>query len=70
MIHNHWLSIAHHDSQPPDQHGSPWFTPTGTGSHWLSIAQHDSNPLAQHTIRDSQRLAQHSTTRFTATGTT
>jgi hypothetical protein len=29
MIHNHWLSIAHHDSQPLAQISTPWFT-TGT----------------------------------------
>jgi hypothetical protein len=24
MIHNHWLSITHHDSQPLVQHYTPW----------------------------------------------
>jgi hypothetical protein len=26
MIHNHWLSLTHHDSQPLVQHDNPWFT--------------------------------------------
>jgi hypothetical protein len=29
MIHNHWLSIAHYDSQPQAQNNTPWFTTTG-----------------------------------------
>jgi hypothetical protein len=43
MIHNHWLSIIHHDSQPLTQHHNPWFTATGSTYHtmihnlWLSI---------------------------------
>jgi hypothetical protein len=43
MIHNHWLSITHHDSQPLDQHSTPWFT-----NHLLSIPHHHSQPLVQH----------------------
>jgi hypothetical protein len=83
MIHNHWLSIAHHDSQQLAQHYTPWFTITR-----ISIAQHDSQPLAQHNTswltplaqynspwftsiaqHNSQTLAQHSTPLFTTTGT-
>jgi hypothetical protein len=37
MIHNHWVSITHHDSQPLAQHYTPWLTATR-----ISIAQHDS----------------------------
>jgi hypothetical protein len=43
MIHNHWLIIAHHDSQPLARHNTPWFTSTGSAYHtmihnqWLSI---------------------------------
>jgi hypothetical protein len=41
MIHNRWLSIAHHDSQPLAKHNSPCFATFGTAfqsmihSHWL-----------------------------------
>jgi hypothetical protein len=54
MIHNHWLSIAHHDSQPLAQHNSPWRTTFGTAwqtmihNHWHIITHNDSQPLAQH----------------------
>ena len=54
MIHNHWLSIAHHDSQPLAQHCTPWYIATGSAYHtmihnlWFSIAHHDSHPLAEH----------------------
>ena len=54
MIHNHWLSITHHDSQPLVQHNSEWLTTTGsalrtmTHNYWFSITHHDSQPLAQH----------------------
>jgi hypothetical protein len=34
MIRNHWLSIAHHDTQPLAQHYTPWLTTTR-----ISIAQ-------------------------------
>jgi hypothetical protein len=30
IIHNHWLSITHHDSQPLAQNNTPWFTTTGS----------------------------------------
>jgi hypothetical protein len=55
MIHNNWLSIANHDSQPLGssydimiqnhfaQHNTSRFTITG-----LRIAQYDSQPLAQN----------------------
>jgi hypothetical protein len=52
--HNHWLSIAHHDSQPLAQHNTPWFTTTSTAlhtmihNHWFSITHHSSQPLAQY----------------------
>jgi hypothetical protein len=34
MIHNHWLSITHHDSQPLVQHSTPWLVIL---SQWLWI---------------------------------
>jgi hypothetical protein len=43
MIHNHWFSIAHHDSQPL-AHSSL----TMIHHHWLRITHHDSQPLAQN----------------------
>jgi hypothetical protein len=42
MIHNQWVSITHHDSQPLAQHSTPWFTTTRS-----FITHHDSQPLAQ-----------------------
>jgi hypothetical protein len=39
MIHNQWLSIAHHESQPIAQHN------TLNNNHWHSINEHDSQPL-------------------------
>jgi hypothetical protein len=30
LIHNDWLSITHHDSQPLAPHYSPWFTTTAS----------------------------------------
>jgi hypothetical protein len=30
MFHNHWLSMADHDSQPMVQNKIPWFTITGS----------------------------------------
>jgi hypothetical protein len=38
-------------------------------NHWRSIAHNGTHLLAQRSHRDSQRLAQHSTTLFTTTGT-
>jgi len=67
MIHNHWLSITHHDTQPLAQHNTPQFTTTGSAkltmihNHWLSIAHHDSQLLSQYNTLDSQPLAQHNT---------
>jgi hypothetical protein len=43
MMHDHWLSIAHHDSQPLAQHNN-----TVIYNHWLIIAHHDSQSLAHH----------------------
>jgi hypothetical protein len=37
MIHNYWLSITHHYTQPLVQHNTPWFTTTGSQSQWLWI---------------------------------
>jgi hypothetical protein len=64
MMQNHWLIIAHHDSQPLAENNTPRFTTTGSAKqndlqtlaqyntmiryHWLSITQHYSQPLAQH----------------------
>jgi hypothetical protein len=54
MIHNHRLSITHHDSKPLSKHNTPCFTTTGWAkntmnhNHWLSITHHDSKPLSQH----------------------
>jgi hypothetical protein len=33
MIHNHWLRITHHDSQPLAQHNTPSFTTTCSDKH-------------------------------------
>jgi hypothetical protein len=47
IIHNHWLSISHHDSQPLAQHNNPWFTTTRAALHtmmhihWLRITHHE-----------------------------
>jgi hypothetical protein len=54
MIHNHWVSITHHDSQPLAQHYTPWLTATR-----ISIAQHDSPSHAQHNTPWFTPLAQH-----------
>jgi hypothetical protein len=54
MIYNHWLSIAHHDSQPLTHQTISWFTNTGSSflimihNRQLSITHHDWQPLAQH----------------------
>jgi hypothetical protein len=42
MIHNHWLNIKHHDSQPLAQHNSLWL------NHLHSITHNQSQSLAQH----------------------
>jgi hypothetical protein len=33
MIHRHWLTIRHHDSQPLAQYCTPWYPTTG----WLQV---------------------------------
>jgi hypothetical protein len=54
MIHNHWLNIAQHNSQPFAQHKTLRFKPIGSAllimihSRWISIAHHDLHPMAQH----------------------
>jgi uncharacterized membrane protein len=67
MIHNHWNSIAHHDSPTLSQDSTPWFTTTGTEyhtmihHHWHSITHHDLQYLAQHCIPWFISLAEHNT---------
>jgi hypothetical protein len=54
MTHTHWLSIAHHDSQPLAQHYTPWLTITCSAlhtmihNHWFSLTHHNSQPLNQY----------------------
>jgi hypothetical protein len=49
LIHNHWLSIAHNDSQPQSQHNTPWFTTTGKyhNSLWFTTIVY-AEPVAVH----------------------
>jgi hypothetical protein len=56
MIHNHFLSIIHHDSQPLTHHNSQWITSNGLAKHnmihnqWLSMRNSDSQQRAEMVV--------------------
>jgi hypothetical protein len=67
MIHNHWLSITPHESQPLAQHYTPLFTTTGSVYHTMIQTPVTAKQTLIHSHwlsnahHDKQPLAQHNT---------
>jgi hypothetical protein len=74
IIHNHWLSITQHDSQPLAQHDNPWSQPLPHHSTpWFTTSGSELHTMIDNhwlstTNHDSQTLIRHDTPWFPTTG--